>query len=42
MTIKIILQLLLLPIVMIGVPLMLGTAWLQEALEDRRLRRQVA
>jgi hypothetical protein len=40
MTTKILLQLLLLPIVMIGVPLMFGLAWLQEAIEDRRLRHQ--
>jgi hypothetical protein len=37
---KIILQLLLLPVVMIGVPLMFGLAWLYEAIEDRKLRQQ--
>jgi hypothetical protein len=35
-----IIQLLLLPVVMIGVPLMFGLAWLHEAIEDRKLRHQ--
>jgi hypothetical protein len=42
MTTKIVLQLLLLPVVMIGVPLMFGLAWLHEAIDDRRLRQQSA
>ena len=40
MTTKIILQLLLLPVVMIGVPLMFGVAWLQELMDDRKLRHE--
>jgi hypothetical protein len=40
MTTRIILQLLLVPVVMIGVPLMFGLAWLHEAIEERRLGRQ--
>ncbi|HWW21001.1 MAG TPA: hypothetical protein VNZ06_09375 [Steroidobacteraceae bacterium] len=36
MTTRIILQLLLLPVVMIGVPLMFAVAWLHELIDDRR------
>ena len=33
---KIIVQLLLLPVVIIGVPLMFAMAWLHEAIDDRK------
>jgi hypothetical protein len=36
---KIVLQLLLLPVVAIAVPLMFGLAWVYEAIDDRKLLR---
>jgi hypothetical protein len=42
MMMKIVLQLLLLPIVVIAVPLMFGLAWVHEAIDERKvLRAQV-
>jgi hypothetical protein len=37
---RILFQLLLLPVIVIGLPLMFGAAWLREAVDDRRLRHQ--
>jgi hypothetical protein len=42
MTTRIILQLFLLPVVVIGVPLMFALAWLREASDDRKYRQQSA
>jgi hypothetical protein len=39
MMMKVVLQLLLLPLVVIAVPLMFGLAWVHEAIDDRKLLR---